>query len=122
MSRFAKKKDLTHKYITSQIKQLQEKGHKISFKDTHMVSNGFPDFALGLLGFTFLVEVKNTEKDKLTKHEEDFVESWEGNYITSTNLEDILYQCCDFFSNLGLSDYIPKILRITNDLYIQEEQ
>ena len=53
-----------------------------SVVDTHTIGGGFPDLVVGIVGRTFLVEVKDGDKSpsrrRLTADEFDFHRDWRG--------------------------------------------
>lgn len=51
-----------------------------SVRSTAMVGDGFPDLAVGILGATFLVEIKG-ERGKLSPAEEKFFDAWTGHVV-----------------------------------------
>ncbi len=48
---------------------------------THRVGKGFPDFVVGFQGQTELIELKFSDKDKLTFKEQEFHDAWTGSPI-----------------------------------------
>ena len=58
------------------------RGAGASVHPSHQAGKGFPDLVVGFRGVTLLFEVKDGEKPpserKLTPHQQDFFNSWEG--------------------------------------------
>lgn len=57
---------------------------------THKVGQGFPDIVVGFVGMNFLIEIKKSPIDELTKDQVNFHETWGGSIITGHSSEDII--------------------------------
>lgn len=60
---------------------------------THTVGQGFPDIAVGFLGKTHLIEIKDGTKapsaQKLTPHEKLFFAEWRGSAAVVNSVEGV---------------------------------
>jgi hypothetical protein len=61
---------------------------------THTIGRGFPDLTLAKKGLNFLVEVKDgslpPSARKLTPAEQEFKDSWRGQYDIITSIDDVV--------------------------------
>lgn len=84
-----RKRDGNHAELVSQLL-----GVGYSVLDTADLGHGAPDLIVGTAGFNLLLEVKNPEqppsKRKLTPDEQDFRDSWRGQYAVVETLEDVV--------------------------------
>lgn len=59
---------------------------------THTIGKGFPDICIGYAGQTMLAEIKDGSKppsgQKLTKDEQDWLDSWRGGCYLIRNIDD----------------------------------
>lgn len=56
----------------------------------HQVGNGCPDLAIGKHGKTWLCEIKQSSKHKLTQDEEQFWRDWLGSLILITSIDEVI--------------------------------
>lgn len=74
------------------VKQLRKMGFSVAI--TSMVGKGFPDLVVANWYMTVLVELKDPSKPpsarKLTEDEKKFHDSWCGDIVVATKLEDII--------------------------------
>jgi Holliday junction resolvase len=65
----------------SEIIQALRSVHGISVFSLAGVGKGCPDLLVGANGKTYLVEVKDGQKAKLTSHQEQFIKEWNGDSV-----------------------------------------
>ena len=70
------------------VKELRNLGYSVAI--TSQLGSGFPDIVVGKGGVNLLVELKATVKDKLTTHEKDFQDKWQGQYLVAYCVGDIV--------------------------------
>lgn len=84
-----RKRDGNHAELVSQLL-----GVGYSVLDTADLGHGAPDLVVGANGINLLLEIKNPEqppsKRKLTPDEQDFRDSWRGQYAVVETLEDVI--------------------------------
>lgn len=61
-----------------------------SVRCTHQIGQGFPDLAVGKKGFTTLIEIKATSRDRLTVDEESFWSGWLGSLVLITSVDEVI--------------------------------
>lgn len=85
MSKYAKRVDSNHAEIRDYFREF---GAKV--KDTSFFGHGFPDLLVRWAGKTYYVEIKQSNKSKLTKPEKEFREFLGGtNFHVVTNKNDV---------------------------------
>jgi len=62
----------------------------LSVAITSQLGNGFPDLVIGYKSKNYLIELKLTNKSKLTPDEVRFLKNWCGHYAVCSLLEEIL--------------------------------
>lgn len=63
----------------------------VSAEAIHYVGGGLPDILVGHAGKSYVFEVKNPEYDcKLTADEQEFKDTWRGQYDIIVCVEDVL--------------------------------
>ncbi|MCE9565825.1 MAG: hypothetical protein K8U57_27690 [Planctomycetes bacterium] len=74
-----------------------------SVEPTHSMGCGFPDLLVGILGFNWLVEVKNGKKRpserRLTPDQAEWHEAWNGHVIVIETVEQaiaFIHRCREF--------------------------
>lgn len=78
------KTDQNQKEIVKALRQIGA-----SVFNTAPLGKGFPDLVIGYRRKNYLIEVK-TEKGKLTPHEEEFFNTWNGEVSLVRNIEDAI--------------------------------
>lgn len=73
MARIRGRIDQNQKEIVSELRQ-----RGLTVQSTANLGKGFPDICVGFRGYNFLFEIKKSEKDKLTKDELTFHQTWAG--------------------------------------------
>ena len=68
---------------TEIVEALRKRG--VSVAITSAVGNGFPDLVCSWQGRTVLLEVKRSEKEKLTPDQVKFFEGWRGEWARVSN-------------------------------------
>lgn len=77
------------------VKRLRDIG--FSVQPIHTIGSGVPDLLLGISGWNFLIELKSSEKGKLTNDEIDWHANWRGQVNTAITVETILIIVSDQF-------------------------
>ncbi len=77
---------------TAIVNMLREFG--ASVVDLHEVGHGCPDIVVGHHGKNYLMEIKS-ESGRLTPAEQNFKDTWRGNYYIIYNIEDALKILCE---------------------------
>lgn len=65
------------------VKGLRDRGATVAI--TSSVGAGFPDLVVGHRGRTYLLEVKRSEKEKLTDDQVKFQQTWRGQWARVSN-------------------------------------
>lgn len=84
-NRVRSKKDLSQPEIEKTLRS-----HGFSVASTHEVGDGFPDIAVGVLGLSVLIEVKNTLKDKASEPEVKFHRAWKGQIRVAHSAKEVV--------------------------------
>jgi len=71
----------------------------ITVADTAALGNGFPDIVVGFGNKSHLIEIKDGNK-KLTPEENEFVNSWSGDYTIIRNEKQVI----DFLQKITRTD------------------
>lgn len=76
-----------------------ERLRKIGFsvQPIHTIGGGVPDLLLGISGWNFLIELKSSDKGKLTPDEIDWHADWKGQVNVAVTVETILIIVSDQF-------------------------
>lgn len=70
------------------VKELRKLGFSVLC--LHQLGKGVPDLLIGKDGRNYLIELKSSDKGKLTTDEAQFFQDWKGNAIVATSIEDII--------------------------------
>lgn len=97
---FYGKPDAVQEAIVKELRQNKE----LSVWITSGLRKGYPDINVGITRYniplTFIFEIKNSEKDKLTEAELKFQEKWKGQYAIITSAQEIMEYIDKFYATL----------------------
>jgi hypothetical protein len=72
-----------------------------SVQPIHTIGGGVPDLLLGMSGWNFLIELKSSDKGKLTPDEIDWHANWKGQVDTAITVETILIIVLEQFRHIS---------------------
>ena len=96
------------------VKELKDLG--LSVVVLSDVGEGVPDLLVGIDGFNFLFEVKQTEGGILTPAQTQFFQDWKGHKEKCHNTGNVLWRLGRFFQDHGLRYQYDTIMRMM-DVY-----
>jgi hypothetical protein len=86
------RRDSNHKSIVNLFRNFPG----VTVADTAALGNGFPDIVVGFRNKSYLIEIKDGNK-KLTPEENEFVNSWCGDYTIIRNEQQVI----NFLQNIS---------------------
>lgn len=90
MSHFAKKVDLNHAQIVTDLRN-KKCGVIFSVLDTHNLGKDAPDIIVGVFNRNYLIEIKS-EKGKPTVGQLKFASNWNGAYYFAKSASEVIKQ------------------------------
>jgi hypothetical protein len=83
--------------------ELTEKLRKLGFSVfiTSDLGKGYPDINVGWKGLNFLIEIKPDDKARLTKREQNFFDTWQGQVDKCVNVDDVIEAITDSLIKLN---------------------
>lgn len=102
---------------TSQAQILQDlKTLGISYTDLHQVGKGCPDLIVGIEGFNFFFEIKNSVNGRLTPSEVEWTDAWKGQVHLTWSTGDILGYITTQFFRMSLPASAGRVIGLLNTL------